>query len=87
MAMYEPAPGLKGEPLSFGFSTDGSLISASEVPHYGSVNTISLCDAILGVALVLLGVVLTLKLFFFFPITQIETHVLCPKVAVHYRPP
>ena len=28
---------LSGEPLHAGFSTDGALISASAVPHYGVI--------------------------------------------------
>ena len=35
MAICRPASGLKGEPLSSGFSTDESLISAFAVPHCG----------------------------------------------------
>ena len=40
MAMYRPAPGLKGkgEPLSCWFSTDKSFISVSALPHFGVVN-------------------------------------------------
>ena len=34
-AIYGPASGLKGEPLSFGLSTDGPIISASAVPLCG----------------------------------------------------
>ena len=33
MAIYGPAPNFKRRPLSYGFSTGGSLISESAVPH------------------------------------------------------
>ena len=37
MAIYYLLQALKGEPLSSGFSTDGTLIFASAVPHRGDL--------------------------------------------------
>ena len=37
LPIYGPAPGFEGRTLSSGFSTDGSSISASAVPHCGWV--------------------------------------------------